>query len=141
MFALNRLSLASGEKSYNTQVIAPAKAIRPRFVYNRSSARTRMYWKMSMDLREPLVRSGGSLDPADGLVVSRLLQDSHGPDSAVPAEEIGDYEKIVSTKWEGYNGSDPLDLGMTLWTACWFAENDEWAPGLQEMARRDLTQL
>jgi hypothetical protein len=71
-----------------------------------------------MDLREPLVRSGGSLDPADGLVVSRLLRGSGGPDSAVPAEEIGDYEKIVSTKWEGYNGSDPLDLGMALWTAC-----------------------
>ena len=93
------------------------------------------------DLREPLVRSEGSLDPVDGLAVSRLLQDSEGPDSAVLAEEIGDYEKVVSTKWEGYNGSDPLDLGMTLWTACWFAESDEWAWGLQEMARRDLTQL
>lgn len=48
----------------------------------------------------------------DGLVVFRLLQDSDGPDSAALAEEIGDYEKIVSTKWEGYNSSDPLDLGM-----------------------------
>ena len=56
-------------------------------------------------------------------------------------EEIGDYEKIVSTKWEGYNSSDPLDLGMTLWTAHWFAESDEWAWGLQQMARRGLTQL
>jgi hypothetical protein len=126
MFALNRLSLASGEKSYNTQAIAPAKAIRPRFVYNRSSARPRMHWKVSMDLREPLVRSEGNLDPVDGLAVFRLLQDSAGPDSAVLAEEIGDYEKIVSTKWEGYNSSDPLGLGMTLWTAHWFAENDEW---------------
>ena len=93
-----------------------------------------------MDLREPLVRSEGNLDPVDGLVVFRLLRDSDGPDSAVLAEEIGDYEKIVSTKWEGYNSSDPLDLGMTLWTAHWFAESDEWARGLQEMAR-DLTQL
>jgi len=100
-----------------------------------------MYQKMSMDLREPLVRSEGNLDPVDSLVVFGLLQDSHGPDSAVLAEEIGDYEKIVSTKWEGYNSSDPLDLGMTLWMARWFAESDEWAWGLQEMARRDLTQL
>ena len=92
-----------------------------------------------MGLREPLVRSEGNLDPMDGLVVSRRLQDSEGPDSAVLAEEIGDYGKIVSMKWEGYNGSDPLDLGMALWTACWFAKNDEWASGLQEMARRDLT--
>ena len=59
----------------------------------------------------------------------------------VLAEAIGDYEKIVSTKWEGYNSSDPLDLGMALWTARWFAESDEWARGLQEMARRYLTQL
>lgn len=57
------------------------------------------------------------------------------------AEEIGDYEKIVSTKWEGYNSSGPLDLGMPLWAARWSAESDEWAWGLQEMARRDLTQL
>jgi hypothetical protein len=141
MLALNRLSLASGEKSYNTQAIALAKAIHPRFVYNCSSARPRMYWKVSMDLREPLVRSEGNLDPVDGLVVFRLLQDLDGPDSAVLAEEISDYEKIVSTKWEGYNGSDPLYLGMTLWMAHWFAESDEWGRGLQEMAGRDLTQL
>ncbi|OCK97107.1 uncharacterized protein K441DRAFT_704213 [Cenococcum geophilum 1.58] len=125
MFAPNRLSLASGEKSYNTQTIALAKAIHPRFAYNRSSARPRMHWKMSMDLREPLVRSEGNLDPG----------------YAVLAEEIGDYEKIVSTKWEGYNSSGPLDLGMPLWAARWSAESDEWAWGLQEMARRDLTQL
>lgn len=60
-----------------------------------------MCWKMSIDLREPLVRSERNLDPVDSLVVFRLLQDSHGPDSAVLAEEIGDYEKIVSTKWGG----------------------------------------
>ena len=98
MFALNQLSLASGEKPYNTQAIALAKAIRLRFVYNRSSARPRMCWKMSMGLREPLVRSEGNLDPVDSLVVFRLLRDSDGPDSAVLVEEIGDYEKIVSMK-------------------------------------------
>ncbi|OCL07095.1 hypothetical protein AOQ84DRAFT_365258 [Glonium stellatum] len=141
MFALNRLSVASREKSYNTQAIALAKAIHPHFVYNRSSARPRMYWKMSMDLRQPLVRSEGNLDPVDGLVIFRLLREADGPDSAVLAEEISDYEKIVRTKWEGYNSSDPLDLGMTLWTAHWYVDSDEWARGLQERARRDLTQL
>lgn len=87
------------------------------------------------------MRSEGNLDPADGLVVFRLLQDSDGPDSAVLAGEIGDYEKIVSMKWKDYKCSDPLDLGMALWTAHSFAESDEWARGLQEMARRYLTQL
>ena len=81
------------------------------------------------------MRSERNLDPVDGLVVFRLLQDSHGPDSAALAEEIGDYEKIVSSKREGYNNSDPLDLGMALWTACWFAESDEWARGLRKWRR------
>ena len=141
MFALNRLSLASGEKSYNAQAIALAKAIHPRSVYNRSSAQPRMYWKMSMDLREPLVRSEGNLDPVGGLVVFRLLQDSDGPGGAVLAEGVGDCEEIVGAEWEGYNSPDLLDLGMTLWTARWFVESDELARGLQDMARRYLTQL
>src|SRR6266480_6939001 len=42
MFALNRLSLASSRKEYNDLAIQLAKAIHPRFMYNRSSARPRM---------------------------------------------------------------------------------------------------
>ena len=47
------------------------------------------------------MRSEGNLDPVGGLVVFMLLQDSDGPDGAVLAEGIGDYEKIVSAKWGG----------------------------------------
>ncbi|KAF1809376.1 hypothetical protein P152DRAFT_484690 [Eremomyces bilateralis CBS 781.70] len=139
MFALNRLSIATTDRSYNNQAIALAKAIHPRFVYNRGSNRPRMYWKMSMDLSEPLVRSEGNLDPMDGYVVFRLLQ-STGGDSQMLANEIGEYEKIVRTKWQGYSSTDPLDLGMSLWTVHWFS-GEEWADGILESAVRDLKRL
>lgn len=73
MFALDRLSVASGEQKYNSQVIELAKAMHPAFVYNQDSDRPRMAWKTSTDLSHPLVRSEGNLDPIDGYVTFRLL--------------------------------------------------------------------
>jgi hypothetical protein len=144
MFALNRLSLACNDHTYNDLGISLAKAIHPRFVYNRDSSRPRMFWKMSMDLSQPLVRSEGNLDPIDGFVTFRLLQEADGQGSTVLEEEIADYEKIVRAKWRGYSSADPLDLGMTLWTAHWFAGEpyrEEWAEGLVQRAKRDLAEL
>jgi hypothetical protein len=141
MFALNRLTVFSGEKQYNDQAIALAKAIHPAFVYNRSSPRPRMYWKMTMDLQKPLVHSEGNLDPVDGLVVFSLLQRTDGIDSTVLKDEIDDYKRVTETKWRGYTSSDPLDLGMTLWTAHWFAKEEEWAQGLIHRAGRDTEQF
>lgn len=93
-----------------------------------------------MDLSRPLVRSEGNLDPVDGFVVYRLLQQADGEGSRVLEEEIADYEKVVRTKWRGYGSQDPLDLGMTLWTAHWFA-GEEWADGLLSRAGSDLGEL
>jgi hypothetical protein len=42
MFALNRLSMAANDPSYNTQAISLAKAIHPRFFVDRSSSHPRM---------------------------------------------------------------------------------------------------
>lgn len=139
MFALNRLSNISGEKSYNSQAISLAKAIHPHFVYNHKSSRPRMYWKMSMDLQEPLVKSEGNLDPVDGLMVFKLLQKTDHEGSSILAEEIHDYQRIVDTKWKNYSSSDPLDLGMTLWTAHW--EDEPWARGLVDRAEQDAREL
>jgi hypothetical protein len=103
-----------------------------------------MFWKMSIDLLQPLVRSEGNLDPIDGFVIFRLLQEADGRDSTVLEEEIADYEKIVNVKWRGYSSTDPLDLGMTLWTAHWFAgepHREEWAEGLVQRAKGDLAEL
>jgi hypothetical protein len=144
MFALNRLSLASREKIYNDLAIQLARAIHPRFVYNRESSRPRMVWKMSMDLSHPLVRSEGNLDPIDGFVMFRLLQQTDGPDSAALKDEIEGYRKIVNTKWQHYSSEDPLDLGMTLWTSHWFGVGDteeEWSSSLLNAAKRDTLLL
>jgi hypothetical protein len=141
MFALNRLAVASGSLFYNTQAIELARAIHPRFLYDRSSARPRMVWKMSVDLSHPLVPSEGNLDPVKGLAVFRLLQATDTDQSNALESEINDYEKIVQTKWRAYRSQDPLDLGMTLWTAHWFAEEEEWAAGLTGRAKDDLNRL
>lgn len=138
MFALNRMSLASGDKWYNDQAISLARAIHPRFVYDRHQTRPHMYWKMSMDLSHPLVLSEGNLDPIDGYVVYGLLQRADGTSSTALTDEIEDYRKILQTKWRGYHSSDPLDLGMTLWTAHHFEGQDEWATALAAAARRDI---
>jgi hypothetical protein len=64
MFALNRLSIAAKDPSYNAQAISLAKAIHPHFFVNRSSSHPRMVWKIAMDMSRPLVHSEGNLDPS-----------------------------------------------------------------------------
>ena len=90
-----------------------------------------------MDLSQPLVRSEGNLDPIDGYVIFRILQQTNGS-SGVLKNEIADYKKIVDMKCQAYTSSDTLDLGMTLWTAHWFADEEEWAWTLRTAAERDM---
>lgn len=132
MFALNRMTRASGDMKYNRQAIELAKAIHPKFFVDRSAARPRMVWKMNMDLTEPMVKSEGNLDPIDGYVIFRLLQATaiEAGDGAVLTEEIDDYKRTMQRKGEHFVSSDPLDLGMTLWTVHWFSERENWAADL-----------
>jgi hypothetical protein len=136
MFALNRMSIASKKGWYNDQAISLAKAIHPHFMIDRDSPRPRLFWKMSIDLKSPLVFSEGNLDPIDGYVIFNLLQQTAG--SEVLAQEISEYKRILDTKWQRYTSDDPLDLGMTLWTAHWFNKKEEWATVLTERAFRCL---
>ncbi|KAI1912267.1 hypothetical protein LOZ61_003429 [Ophidiomyces ophidiicola] len=133
MFALNRLSMATGDASYNFQAISLAKAIHPRFVVERASNAIRMVWKMSMDLSEPLVENEGHLDPIDGYLVFRLLQSSaasHG-EGQILSDEIEDYARIMDRKKGQRVSSDTLDLGMSMWTAHWLAAKETWAADLR----------
>jgi len=132
MFALNRMTIASKDKWYNDQAISLAEAIHPKFMIHRDSSRPRMFWKMSMDLSKPLVHSEGNLDPIDGYVIFKLLQRTAGTN--VLEREISEYKKILETKWRRYVSDDPLDLGMTLWTAHWFDKEEEWATILTQRA-------
>ncbi|EMD35403.1 hypothetical protein CERSUDRAFT_116177 [Gelatoporia subvermispora B] len=138
MFAFNRMALASRERRYNDLAIELAKAIHPRFMRDRDSSRPRMFWKMSIDLSRPLVRSEGNLDPIDGYVVYCILQSANRDDPHVLAREVAEYKKILDTKWQRYSSDDPLDLGMTLWTAHWFDGEEMWAT---ELSRRAINCL
>jgi len=77
MFALNRLTLATGEQRYNDLAIQLATAIHPYFVFPAGNGNgKRMVWKISTDMRHVLVPSEGHLDAATGFVVYRLLQNT-----------------------------------------------------------------
>lgn len=118
MFALNRMTLATGDHRYNNQAISLAKAIHLRFFYNRTSTKPRMYWKISTDMRRSLVANEGNTDPVNGFVVFRILQQAAN-DKSVLNEEIEDYKRVMNRKGEHKVTKDALDLGMTLWISHW----------------------
>ncbi|KAL1961306.1 hypothetical protein VTO42DRAFT_34 [Malbranchea cinnamomea] len=143
MFALNRLSLATGDPTYNRQAVSLAKAIHPHFFIDRTSARPHMVWKVSMDLSRPLVASEGNLDPIDGYVVFSLLQASsikYGDGRPLDGE-INDYKRVMARKGKQFVSTDTLDLGMTLWTAHWFADKAKWAGDLSKRCISQLREL
>lgn len=142
MFALNRMTRASGDMKYNRLAVQLAKAIHSKFFIDRAAARPRMIWKMSMDLSKPMVKSEGNLDPIDGYVVFRLLQASamEAGEGEILAEEIGDYRRTMDRKGEHFVSSDTLDLGMTLWTAHWFSQSEKWAADLAEKCFEQICQ-
>ena len=133
MFALNRMTLVTGENWYNQQAISMADAVLPKFMIDWDAERPRMFWKLSMDLSHPLVLSEGNLDPIDGYVTYKLLQATSG-DASTLEREIAALQKCVTTKWKGYTSSDALDIGMTLWTAHWLRDSEEWASELFQTA-------
>jgi len=90
---MSALNIATKEKHYNHQAIALAKAIHPAFVYDRDHDHRRMYWKMSVDLNVPLVDSEGRQDPASGLAIFRLLEQTDGELSKILQQEILDYRR------------------------------------------------
>jgi hypothetical protein len=118
MHALNRVSRATGNATYNEWAIELARAAHARFVYlpSRSSAR-RMYWKMSIDLSMPLVPSMGQHDPLDGLITYRQLQAAAKRDRKSMAGQ--DLESAIADMAQICEGmtwatDDPLGLGGLL---------------------------
>lgn len=115
----------TGNKWYNDQAVSMAKAVLFRFMTNVSAKRPRMFWKLAMDLSRPLVHSEGNLDPIDGYVMYKRLQET-SDNHHVLDEEIAALKKIVDDKVEDYSSLDPLDLGMTLWTVHWLVPEPTW---------------
>jgi hypothetical protein len=118
MHALNRVSQATRDSSYNIWAIELAKTAHARFTYVPSSGgQKRMYWKMSIDLSHPLVQSMGQHDPLDGFITYNQLQmyisdgseKSEYPDLS---EEITDMALVM--KGKSWVTDDPLGIGGLL---------------------------
>ncbi len=170
MYCLNRMSIARNNEQYNQWAIDLAKSIHPAFVYHPSggslgSRSTRMFWKMSIDLKTPLVRSEGNLDPFDGYVTYRILQDtanekvsssssgvssvssSGGGDTALSGggggvleREIHDMRQMVDTKYPHYASNDPLDLGEALWISHWY-HDEIWSHHISKESLSSINEL
>ncbi|KAI1393376.1 uncharacterized protein F4822DRAFT_423845 [Hypoxylon trugodes] len=144
MFALNRLSLATGEPRWNDLAVQLAKAIHPHFMTKKGGQES-MVWKVSMDMHHALVGSKGHLDDIDGFVIYQLLQDTAdllnqnnattNGTSPTPSlnTEIEHYRRIMDSHPKSLSG-DPLDLGMSLWISH-FNRDAEWS---RELAREGL---
>jgi hypothetical protein len=123
MFALNRLSVASGEEEWNELAIQLAKAVHEKFMVVGTGGKKRMVWKISMDMNKVLVPSEGHLDAATGFVVFRLLQEKQG--GSVLKKEIEEYQEMMNGKLTA--STDCLDLGMALWMCHFFSGEESWA--------------
>lgn len=115
MHALNRVSRVTGDSTYNEWAVELAEAAHAGFVYT-EEGRKRMYWKMSIDLTYPLVRSMGQHDPLDGLVTYSELQETSRDlgKSSLPrlSREIIDLAMILSG--QSLVTNDPLGIGGLL---------------------------
>jgi hypothetical protein len=127
MFALNRLSWATQDSSFNDLAIQLAKAIHPKFCFE-SPGRLRLVWKISTDMQKVLVPSEGHLDAATGFVVYQMLQETavkQGEKDQQLKQEIGEYEKLMK-RIPLTPSKDALDLGMGLWISH-FYPHEEWS--------------
>jgi hypothetical protein len=126
MHSLDRLSVATGEAAYNRWAIELAKTAHARFVYSpKGGGQRRIYWKMSIDLSNPLVSSMSQHDPLDGLITYSELQATARKYSGLPGwpdlrQEISDIAEICTGK--SLITDDPLGLGGLLTGACKMAQ-------------------
>jgi hypothetical protein len=77
-----------------------------------TSKRSRIYWKMSIDLTRPLVSSMGHLDPLDGLVVLYELNRAYSPRDDSFRDELISLSEICSdSHWRAI---DMLSIGSLM---------------------------
>ncbi|KAI5293548.1 hypothetical protein KEM52_005434 [Ascosphaera acerosa] len=140
IFALNRFALATAQEEYNNLAIQLAEAVTPPFFKDLNNPLQGLHWKMSTDLRVPLVENEGRLDTMSMLLVLALVDSQfyQFANSAPYYDSIGgplrDYlSKFLRLSRSRYKRStrfDSLDAGMSLWIANWLGPHEEWAQDL-----------
>lgn len=122
MHALQCVSRATGELSYNRWAVELAKTAHARFTYRPpAGGRRRMYWKMSIDLSRPLVLSMGHHDPLDGLITFTELEEGARRDPERPAGLAldGELSELADMcRGMDWMTGDPLGIGGLLTDAC-----------------------
>ncbi|HTX60911.1 MAG TPA: hypothetical protein VMC48_01250 [Methanobacterium sp.] len=117
MHALLRVSETTKDPVYIGWSLELAQAAHAAFTYNTPGGFGRMYWKMSVDLKHPLVTSMGQHDPLDGYITylklqnacKRFKQSSDMPDLSV---QIKDMSQIC--RGMNWLTDDPLGIGGLL---------------------------
>ena len=142
-FALNRMSLATGDNKYNNWAVDLLTAIHPHFVHRMGGpgGALHIYWKMSIDLERPAVPSEGNLDPFDGLVTVKLVCSACCDPGSTLVKEESDFQAMVDAKYRRYSSTDPLDLGEALWLSHWALDQQPWAKEVAERSAAGLGEL
>jgi len=91
-----------------------AQAQHRAFTYGAPGSRA-MYWKMSIDLSRPLVRSMGQHDALDGLVVYAMLEREASVAGTSLAPAIADFASMIDP--HTLASDDPLGIGALLMDA------------------------
>lgn len=129
LFAL--ACLGDHDPAYRHKGIRIARDIHRRFVIPGRG----VIWKMEEDLSAPYPGYGlGAMDAFDGYVSYRLLGESE------LAGEIGEMRAIIEHQYEGLRIDQDLGLGMMLWLAHFFPDED-WAVVQGELAIGSLDRL
>ncbi len=134
MTALNHAATSSAEARFNLWARELAEAAHRAFVYRVAGAHApRMFWKMSIDLTRPLVRSMGQHDPLDGYVTFRELQAvaSRLGDVAEPrlTTAMSDFASMLENA--DFVSTDPLGLGGLLTDAHRLQRLDSDGPSVE----------
>lgn len=125
--ALNNTARTTGESKYLEWAMELAKTAHEAFTYTPyPGTEKRMYWKMSINLKRPLVPSMGQHDPLDGFLTYKEIQTNLtmfkkqlGPENNLEYE-IQDMKDIC--KGISLPTPDPLGIGGLLFDAARIAQ-------------------
>ena len=120
MDALSALGEATGDRAWNRHAVELARAACAAFIHSpRVGAAPRMYWKMSIDLSRPLVKSMGLLDPLDGFAAVarvRATERRFGGEAGVLSVELERLHAMLGEP-SAWATTDALGIGGLLHVA------------------------
>lgn len=121
MHALNQTGKVTSDPKFILWAVELAKTAHGSFTYFSSTDRQRrMYWKMSIDLKNPLVSSMGQHDPLDGFITYnelhiaalKIFGSSRSLDLTAEIEDMNEICQGLS-----WTTDDPLGIGGLLFDA------------------------